>query len=180
MTSLLLDVLKILLGAAGGALIHKKVEGQPRLIAYWGHVSSFTLKSTNPPLTINTHEVVVRNTGSKAATDVRVTHHHLPEFNVIPSVPYSVDDLPDGRKDIVLPKLVPKQQITIAYLYYAPVTYAQVNAGIRCDQGFSTTVVMELSEKTPRWALVLGWILGLLGLLAIAYLMWMGLRALWV
>lgn len=49
-----LDAVKILLGAGAGALIAKRVQGKPKLVAYWGHVSSFTMKAqgTQEPLTI--------------------------------------------------------------------------------------------------------------------------------
>ncbi len=173
-SELLLDGLKILFGAAAGALITKRVKGTVKLITHWGHVSSFTVRAQNqPPFIINTHDIVIRNAGNKAARNVRVTHSTLPEqFNVFPAVPYSVEDLPGGSKDIVFPTLVPKQQIVIAYMYNSPLTAVQIHVGIRSDDGFATPVAMELSEKTSRWEWAVGYLLGFLGLAALIYLGW--------
>ena len=46
--------------------------------------------------------MVIQNVGKKPANNVRVSHAILPDqFNVFPSVPYTVEQLPDGKKDIV-------------------------------------------------------------------------------
>ena len=82
-------------------------------------MSSFTASAAGQaPIVINTHEVVLRNTGNRAATNVQMSHAYLPDqFNINPALPYSVEALPNGAKDIVIPTLVPKQQITVAYMY---------------------------------------------------------------
>ena len=178
---ILLDALKILFGAGAGAFIVKRVDGKPKLVAYWGHVSSFTMTAlgTQQPLTINTHEVVLRNAGNKAATNVRISHAYLPDqFNIFPAVPYSIEDIPGGAKDLVIPTLVPEQQITIAYLYYPPITFAQINSGVRSNEGFAKSVEMELSEKTPKWGLVVAWIGFLIGVLTVIYFSWKGISTL--
>ena len=179
-SSLLLDGVKFLTGTAVGAIIVKRVQGKARLVSHWGSVSAFTIRNANqPPVTIHTHEIVIRNAGSKPANDVRVTHNFLPEhFNINPALPYSVQELPGTQRDIVIPKLVPKQQIVISYLYYPPVTYAQINAGVRCDEGFATPVEMAISEKPARWAIAVGWLGFALGCLTALYLAWRGLRLL--
>jgi len=43
---------------------------------YYGHVGAFTAQQ----LHVHTHQVVIRNVGKKAATNVRVSHHFLPDF----------------------------------------------------------------------------------------------------
>lgn len=94
-----------------------------------------------------------------------MTHAYLPdEFNINPSIPYSVEKLPDGQKDILIPSLVSKQQITVSYLYYPPTTVNQIHAGIRCDQGIATPVEMEVSEKMPKWTIIVAGILAVIGL----------------
>ncbi len=61
---------------------------------------------------IHTHDVVIRNAGTKPATNVRVSHAvPLPQFNINPPVPHTVQQVPGGHEDIVIPTLVPKQQI---------------------------------------------------------------------
>jgi len=176
--SLVLDAVKFVLGAFVGAAITKRVEGKAQLVSFWGHVSAFSM--TNPGqqrFMLHTHDVVIRNVGKKAANNVRISHQVLPDqFNVSPSVPYTVEALPSGYKDIVIPKLVPKQQIVISYLYYAPLTFAEINAGIRSDEGFATPVEMELSRKTPAWATALGVAAFLIGCLTVLYFLWRGLK----
>jgi hypothetical protein len=177
MPSLLLDAAKFVLGAFVGAVIAKRVEGKAELVSFWGHASAFTINNPGqPPFVIHTHDVVIRNVGKKAANNVRVSHQVLPDqFNINPSVPYTVERLPGGQKDIVIPKLVPKQQIVISYLYYPPLTFDQINAGIRSDEGFATPVEMELSEKTAAWVTVLGGAGFLIGCVTVLYLVWRGL-----
>lgn len=177
-SSVIFDAVKFLLGAFVGAVIVKRVEGKAELISHWGHVSAFTLRNPGqPPVVIHTHDVVIRNAGRKPANNVRVSHSLLPDqFNINPSVPYTVEQLPAGTKDIVIPKLVPGQQIIISYLYYPPITFDQVNAGIRSDEGFATPVEMELSEKVSAWATAVGVIGFTVGCLTALYLIWRGLK----
>ena len=126
---------------------------------------------------IHTHDVVIQNVGKKAANNVRVSHNVLPEqFNLFPSVPYSIEPLPDGKKDIVIAKLVPQQLIVISYLYYPPLLWSQVHAGIRSDEGFAKQVQMLLQRKVPTWLAVFSVIGFLIGCLTVLYLIWRGLK----
>ena len=176
--ALVLDAVKFVLGAFVGAAITKRVEGKADVVSFWGHASAFTISNLGqPPFVIHTHDVVIQNVGKKPANNVRVSHAVLPDqFNINPSVPYAVEQLPDGKKDIVIPRLVPQQQIVISYLYYPPLTWAEVNAGIRSDEGFAKPVEMELSRKTPAWATTLGGAGFLIGCLTVLYLIWRGLK----
>jgi len=175
---LVLDAVKFVLGAFVGAAITRRVEGKAELVSFWGHVSAFAMINPGQPrLTLHTHDVVIRNVGKKAANNVRISHQVLPEyFNINPSVPYTVEQLPGGQKDILIPKLVPKQQIVISYLYYPPITFDQINSGIRSDEGFAKPVEMELSQKTPPWVMALGVAGFLIGCLTVLYLIWRGLK----
>ncbi len=162
-SSLIFDAVKFLLGAFVGAVIVKRVEGKAELVSHWGHVSAFTLRNPGQqPVVIHTHDVVIRNAGKKPANNVRV--------------PYTVEQLPAGNKDIIIPKLIPGQQIVISYLYYPPTTFDQINSGIRSDEGFATPVEMELSEKTSVWATGIGVVGFLIGCLTVLYLLWRGLK----
>ena len=108
-----------------GAWVNRKFENRPILISYFGHISGFN--STPPggtPIQVNTHAVVLRNTGRRSATNIRLHHATLPDFSIWPSVPYQTENLPDGTRDIVIPTLVPGEEITISYLYFPPLTAA--------------------------------------------------------
>ena len=176
--SLLLDGVKFVLGAFVGAVIAKRVEGKADLVSYFGHSSAFTTRPQGQPsFVIHTHDVVIQNVGKKPANNVRVSHNVLPDqFNVFPSLPYSVEQLPDGKKDIVIPKVVPGQLIVISYLYYPPLLWNQVHAGIRSDEGFARQVEMQLQRKIPAWLTALAVAGFLIGCLTVLYLIWRGLK----
>ncbi len=173
-----LDAVKFVLGAFVGAAITKRVEGKADLVSFWSHASAFTISNPGqPPIVIHTHDVVIQNVGKKAANNVRVSHAVLPDqFNVFPSMPYTVEQLPDGKKDIVIPKLVPGQLVVISYLYYPPLLWNEVHAGIRSDEGFARQQEMQLQRKYPTWINVVAAVAFLIGCLAVLYLIWRGLK----
>jgi hypothetical protein len=156
-----------------GVWVNRRFESRPVLISYFGHVSSF--QHTPPggqPLVVHTHSVVLRNAGRRQATNVRITHAVLPDFNIWPPLLHHTQDLPSGVRDIVIPVLVPGEQITISYLYFPPLTVAQVNAGIKCDQGFAQAIPVLLQRQYPAWFNALAATLMLLGLVAGLYLLY--------
>ncbi len=153
-----------------GVWVNRKFESRPAIISYFSHVSAFRYSPLGgQPVGINTHSVVLRNTGRKSATGIRIHHSTLPDFNIWPTVAHSVETLPDGTKDIVIPMLVPGEQITVSYLYFHPVTVDQVNAGIKSDQGFSQQISVLLQRQFPRWVNFIVGTLMITGLVAILY-----------
>jgi len=135
-----------------GAWVNRKFENKPHLISYYGHVSSFAYTPTGgQKMQINTHTVILRNVGHKAATNVRLSHQTLPDFNIWPAVQYNVETLPNGTQDIVIPSLVPGEQIIISYLYFPPLTFAGINSGIKHDEGFAQQIQVLLQRRFPDW-----------------------------
>jgi len=156
-----------------GIWVNRRFESRPILISYFGHVAAFL--HTPPggqPINVHTHSVVLRNAGRRPATNVRLHHQVLPDFNIWPVLVHHVDTLPDGSRDIVIPTLIPGETITISYLYFPPVTVAQVNAGIKCDQGFAQAIAVLLQRQYPRWFNRLAAFLMLLGLISLVYLLY--------
>jgi len=123
-----------------GALIKHYSEARSKLVSFLTHASSFTLQGQQPTV-IHTHSVVVRNAGRKAASNVRLTHASLP-FNVTiyPPVQHSIQRNDDGSGDILIPTLVPKEQVTISYLYFPPLTWAQIHLSTKSDEGFAKII----------------------------------------
>ena len=161
-----------------GVWVNRRFESRPVLISYFGHVAAFVHKpDTGDPINVHTHSVVLRNSGRRSATNVRLHHSVLPGFNIWPQLLYHVEDLPDGSKDIVIPTLVPGEAITVSYLYFPPVTVAQVNAGIKCDQGFAHAVPVLLQRQYPRWVNLAARWLVLIGLICLVYLLFRVLAA---
>ena len=160
-----------------GVWVNRKFESRPQLITYFGHVSSFRATPTNgTPLHINTHSVVLRNNGRSSATNIRLHHATLPDFNIWPAVNHQVQTLPDGSKDILIPTLVPGEEITVSYLYFAPLIAANVNAGVKSDQGFANQITVLLQRQYPAWFNRIAATLFLIGAITIIYFLHVGLR----
>lgn len=135
-----------------GVWVNRRFESRPVLISYFGHISAIR---TTPPnsesVQVHTHAVVLRNVGRQSATNVRLHHHTLPDFSIWPSIDYRTEDLPDGTKDIVIPTLVPGEEVTVSYLYFPPLTAANINAGVKSDQGFARQIPVLLQRQYPVW-----------------------------
>ena len=156
-----------------GIWANRRYESRPVLIAYFSHVSSFKVSPSGAqPSLVNTHSVVLRNIGRKTATNVRLHHIYLPDFNIWPDVAHSVETLPNQTKDILIPALVPGEEITISYLYFPPLTVAQVNAGIKSDQGFARHIAVLLQRRVPRWMHFIVAALMITGLVSILYVLY--------
>ena len=153
-----------------GVWANRKFENKPNLISYFGHVSSFKYTLDNGQLIdVFTHSVVLRNAGRRSATNVRITHNELPDFNIWPKIAYSTENLPEGGKDILIPTLVPGEQITISYLYFPPTTVEQINAGIKSDQGFAKAIPVLLQRQYSMWFNISVALLMLAGTIAVLY-----------
>lgn len=157
-----------------GITINRFIERKPKLIAYFTHTSAFKLTGANP-ITVHTHGIVIKNIGRKAATDIRVRHNFLPQnFNIYPVVDYHVQNLPGGGTEIMFPTLVQNEQVSISYLYFPPVFYNQIHAGIRHSDGFATEVTALPTPQYPIWMLKSLQLLLILGIVAFVYLMFKG------
>lgn len=153
-----------------GAWVKRWFEKRPNLVSYYGHVSAFKYTLPNGTQTdIYTHSVILRNAGRKAASNVRLSHYTLPDFNIFPAVSHSVVPLVGTNKDIVLPTMVPGEQLTISYLYFPPLTYAGVNAGIKCDEGFARQIPVLVQRQYPTWFNVTVGVLMLTGIVTALY-----------
>src|SRR5438093_1102925 len=80
-----------------GAWLNQRFESRPALLSYFSHVGAFThTPAQGQSIGIHTHSVVLRNAGRRAATNVRIRHNTLPEFNIWPNLAHVVEDLPGG------------------------------------------------------------------------------------
>lgn len=121
-----------------GALLNHLLESRPKLVSHLGFISSHRLEPNadgSPGAIVNTHSVVIRNMGRKAAINVRLGHNFLPNVNVYPDVEYEIRDLPGGGKELVFPTLVPKKEVSVNYLYFAPDTWERINTYVESDTG---------------------------------------------
>lgn len=156
-------VLGPLLSLVAGVLIKRYSEARSKVVSFIGHASAFTLQGENP-VVIHTHSVVVRNTGRKSATNVRLSHAILPiNITVYPPVQYLIERNPEGAGDIVIPVLVPKEQVTISYLYFPPLLWSQINSNTKSDEGFAK-IISVIPIPQPNKAVIAGvWTLVFVG-----------------
>lgn len=152
-----------------GAALNRALERRVRLTAYYGHVSSFTVRKENP-FPVFTHSIVIRNVGRKTANNVRLGHNTLPDYQIFPSIEYSEVKLAGGGKEILIPTLVPGEQITISYLYFPPIVWKDINTYIKSDEGFAKRIEVLLTPVQPKWVKAVVGILLLIGLIASVYL----------
>jgi hypothetical protein len=151
-----------------GAFLNHLVENRPKLISYLGHVSGIRI-TREPLIHVNTHSLVLRNAGRKTANNVRLGHATLPDFQIFPDIEYEVKELPGGQKEIVIPKLVPKKQVTITYLYFPPLTWNQINSHLESDEGPVKVLNVLPTVQLPKWLITILWILIGYGVIGVAY-----------
>lgn len=155
-----------------GAVLNRAIESRPRLITYLGHVSAHRLRNDDGTQSdVYTHSVVIRNSGHKPATNVRLAHTYLPNFNVFPEIEHRVEKLPGGGREIVLPSLVPGEQVTISYLYFPPIMWSQINGQIKSDEGLAKVLHVLPTQQYPKWFNQLALFLMLGGLVASFYVL---------
>lgn len=131
-----------------GGVIKHYTEARSKVVSFIGHASAFTVQGGEDSWVVHTHAVVVQNTGRKAATNVRLSHSILPpNITVYPPVQYSIERNPEGASEIVFPVLVPKEQVTVSYLYFPPLLWNQVNASTKSDEGYAKIIN---AIPTPR------------------------------
>ena len=153
-----------------GVALSRKLERRPRLITYLGHVSAHRIDpETGNPIDVFTHSIVLQNAGRNAAHNVRITHSILPNFAVFPEIKYEVDHLPGGGSDIVVPVLVPQQEITISYLYFPPTTWDKINRIVTSNEGFAKVMNVLPAIQHPKWVNATAGSLMLIGIIALLY-----------
>jgi hypothetical protein len=141
-----------------GAFLNHLLENRPKVVSYLGHVSGIRL-NWQQPVHVNTHSLVIRNAGRKTANNVRIGHNMLPDFQIFPDIEYEVRDLPGGGKEIAIPKIVPKKQITITYLYFPPLLWNQINTHLESDEGPVKILNVLPTVQLAKWLITILWIL---------------------
>jgi len=146
-----------------------RLERRPKLICYFGHSAAFTIRGDRPA-TVHTHALVVQNAGRMAATNVRIGHLQLPEnYQIYPAVEHSVVRAPSGTAEIVIPKLVPSEQVTIYYLYFPPLLWNQIHSYAKSDEGLAKVLNVIPTPQPSKWLVMTAAILMFVGAVALLY-----------
>lgn len=156
-------VLGPLLSLIFGAVVKRYTEAKSKVVSFIGHVSAFTLQDGERTV-VHTHSVVVRNAGKKAAHNVRLVHGVLPvNITIYPPIQHSIDRNPDDSGEIVIPVLVPQEQVTVSYLYFPPLLWNQINLSTKSDEGFAKIVNVIPMPQPSKTVLGAVWALMFLG-----------------
>lgn len=163
-------------------------EGRPRVISYlvqsWG-VRIGDSNDGTPGAVVHSHSIVVANTGRKPATGVRVTHGiktELPAHTIHPPIQYTIERNPEGYPQIVFPVLVPKQEVTISYLYFPPLYYNQILGNVLSNEGMAKILQIVPTPRPNPVVTWTTWILATIGGSVVVYLLfrlaiWLALYA---
>lgn len=131
-------------------ILAKYSENKPKLVAYRGYISAHRL--TTPLLSLNTHGIVIRNSGNIPIKNVRIQHSFLPDYSVWPNTAkYEEVGLPSGGKELFFPILVPNEQITISYIYFPPITFANISTDIKSDDSFAEIINLIPDPNISAW-----------------------------
>ena len=158
-----------------GAIVTRYFSERERLIVFYGHIASHALNSVvggREVTHINTHAVVIRNNGNKTATNVRISHNVLPDIKIHPETDYEVKELPSGGKELIIPRITPKKEYTISYLYFPPITYSNIVSTIESDAGPAKGINVRLQQIFPRWVNILVGSSMILGLITFIYIVY--------
>jgi hypothetical protein len=155
------------LGVILGAWLDRTFQ-QPKLFYYLGHVSAFRVTQANPPLTIHTHSMIIRNAGRAVAHNVRLAHTILPvHVNIDPPREYNITP----QNEVCLPLMVPGDLITVSYLYFPPLTWNQTNTTVRSDEGFGKQILVLPARQYSKRFMRLFAAIVILGWIALLYLL---------
>ena len=143
-------LLSPLIAALIGAIAKRYFEARPRLVTYLVWASAIPLPGQQNAQ-VNTHTIVVRNTGKKTANNVRIGHYHLPpSYQIFPPVSYEVVNVPNGAAEILIPTLVPNEQVSISYLYLPPLTCNQINSYAKSDECLAKVINVIPSPQVHK------------------------------
>lgn len=162
-------ILSPLIAALMGVVTKRYLEARPRLITYLVFASAIPLPGQQNAQ-VNTHAIVVRNTGKKTAQNVRIGHSLLPpSYQIFPPVTYNVVNVPNGAAEILIPTLVPNEQVSISYLYFPPVTWNQINSYIKSDECLAKVIKVIASPQVHKAVAFLFWLLAFVGASTLIY-----------
>jgi|GEM_PF-806274 len=157
-----------------GILLNRFFESRPKLIAYYSHVGAGRVRVSNEttPVFINTHSIVIYNSGRKPALNVRVGHHPIGSVQnmiaVFPPQQFRVETITDAGEEIIFNRILPKQSITLTYIYTG-LTANQITAYVRSDEAEAKFFPVIINRKYPLWCLGIFIFLVFIGFVTTAY-----------
>lgn len=159
--------------AVVGILAKIYFDAKPKLVCYM--IQSFSIPSQNqstplaPPIIVHTHFVAVRNAGKKTANNVRIGHFNLPDFQIYPPLTHEINRDKSNSAEILIPTLVPGEQVVIGYLYFPPQTYQNINSYCKCDEGLAKYLNVVPMVPAGKAQIFTIWALAFAGASSVVY-----------
>lgn len=158
-----------------GIFLNRFFESRPKVIAYFSHVGSgqVRINSESPVVSINTHSVVIYNSGRKPALNVRVGHYPFVKnvqnmIAVFPSQQFRTEPVTNAGEEIIFDRVLPKKSITITYIYTG-LTANQITAYVKSDEAEAKYLPVTVTRQYPTWILNILKILVFIGFVTIVY-----------
>lgn len=152
-----------------GWVAKRYLDAKPKLVSYLVHASAIPLNDEIGTV-VNTHSIVVRNVGKQTATNIRIGHNHLPQsYQLFPQMPHTITKGPDESAEILIPNLVPNEQISISYLYFPGITWQLINSYTKADHGFAEIIENIPSKRPSKIWVIFFWLLAFIGASSLMY-----------
>lgn len=143
-----------------GFILKSYFEAKPKLVTYLVHASEIPLHDEKKSK-VNIHSIVVSNAGKRTANNIRLGHNFLPiSFQLYPQLTHEVTRNENESAEILIPTLVPGEQVNISYLYWPPVTWNQIHSYCKCDEtnakylNVAPTQQLNKIQKSLIWSLI--------------------------
>ena len=124
----------------------------PRLEAFFTHGAAHPVPGTGNP--VHTHALLVRNSGSAAALNVRIGHTFVPpntDIQIHPdTIQRTVTKVGLHGSEIHIERLRPKEQVVLSYLYPGPTLYSQFGTVVKFDDGFAHFFPIQHVPVLPK------------------------------
>ena len=178
MESVIKILLSVIIPGLILAFINRKLNYRgPRLVYYVSSAANFTNifpNSPNPLVNLNVLTITIRNNGNDTARNVDISHVVWPwHFQVIPFIPHTIIQGPDGRPRIIrLANLGPGESVSVAYLYNIVVFPDLMYEYVRSEETIARRIPVILNQVYPLWFTKLLAILLALGLICIGIFIW--------
>ena len=140
---------------------------QPRSRLLWWSPHNFFFNLKNEGVVLQTNSLTVQSTGRLPAEDVEIIHKQRPDFfELFPSIEYQEATNPNGEHVIKIRSLGPKEWVVVQMLSYKN---PPVFCNVRWKHGQARAVQIQPQRVWPKWVLLVGNALLLVGAGTIVY-----------
>jgi hypothetical protein len=123
-----------------------------RIEAFFTHGASHLITGTQ--VVLNSHSLVVRNSGRLPALHVRIVHGYWDpqtSFQIIPNHAYTTQVVQPSGSEIMFERLRPGEQITLSYIYPHPTLIDNFQTRVVHDEGVGYFLPITHARIIPTW-----------------------------